>query len=78
MPGLRMNQILSELPANLSQQVLHLVVRDVLVGVPVLKDLNKALLNALSELVESYVYSPLDIIVDWNSKVAGVYIVSTG
>ena len=50
----------------------------VLVGVPVLRDLNKALLNALSELVEAYVYSPQDIIVDWNSKVAGVYIISTG
>jgi hypothetical protein len=58
--------------------VLHLVVRDLLVGVNVLKDLNKALLNALSEAVESYVYSPLDVIVDWNAAVQGVYIISTG
>lgn len=69
---------MSELPANLSQQVLHLVVRDVLLNVSVLQDLNKALLNALSEMVESYVYSPQDVIVDWDTTVAGVYIISTG
>jgi CRP-like cAMP-binding protein len=40
--------------------------------------MNKGLLNALSESVETYVFSPEDLILVANTRISGIYLISTG
>ena len=68
----------SELPANMVEQVNQIVIRDVLMCIPQFHDLNKALLNALSDSIESFNYSPNEEIVGSRSRVAGIYIIAEG
>jgi len=57
---------------------MHQVIRDKLLQIEVLNTLNKSCLNALTRRVESYVYSPQDIIIKEHGQVGGVYIISEG
>ncbi|RYH32529.1 cyclic nucleotide-binding domain-containing protein [archaeon] len=43
-----------------------------------MSELNKGLLNSLSDNIDSYVYNPDDVIVQKESRVAGMYIIATG
>lgn len=76
--GVDEREIHAQLPPNVSQQVKQVVVRDLLVQVPALADLNKGLLNTLTDNIDSYVYNPKDVIIEVESRVAGMYIISRG
>ncbi|CAN0107605.1 unnamed protein product, partial [Heterosigma akashiwo] len=69
---------LDELPPSLKQQVTNMFVRDLLKRLPALKNSNNALLNALSEQVQSNVYSPKDEIIRPGEIEPGTFIVSRG
>ncbi len=69
---------MSQLPPNLAQQVQQHIVRNLLEGVSLFKNMNKGLLNALSDSVETYIFSPGDTIMTPRSRVSGVYLISTG
>lgn len=71
-------EILRELPPNLSQQLHQHVIRDLFINIPSFKDLNKGVLNALSDNVEIHIFSPDDIVVDFDSVVTGAHIVGRG
>eukprot|EP01032_Pedospumella_encystans_P009892 gene9892-11607_t len=62
--GVDEQKILAELPSNVAEQVLHQVVRDRLLHVKTLRSLNMGCLNALTNRVESFVYSPSDAIME--------------
>jgi hypothetical protein len=53
-------------------------VRRLVVALDGFKDLNKGLLNALAENIETYVFSPEDIIAATDSKVNGIHIIGKG
>lgn len=57
---------------------MHKVIKNLLMEVPAFKGMNKALLNAMTENVESYIYSPGDVIVAVDVRVKGIYIISSG
>lgn len=69
---------MTELPSNIAQQVHHELIRKLLLELDLFRGYNKGLLNALSELMESYVFSPGDIIIAGDSKLAGMFIISHG
>lgn len=52
--------------------------RKLLENIDLFKNYNKGLLNALSDLMESYIFSPGDIIVAKDSKLSGAYFISLG
>jgi hypothetical protein len=58
--------------------VIHHVIRDKLLIIHVFNSMNKSCLNAITKSVESFIYSPQDIIVRENSVVTGVHIISEG
>lgn len=58
--------------------MLHSVVREVLLQVDVFKDLNRTLVNAISERAEPCIYSPDDVIVHPDVDAPGCFVVSSG
>lgn len=58
--------------------MIHHVIRDKLLIIGVFNTLNKSCLNAITKSVESFVYSPQDIIVRQDSLVTGVHIIAEG
>eukprot|EP00599_Poterioochromonas_sp_BG-1_P012580 CAMPEP_0173161910 /NCGR_PEP_ID=MMETSP1105-20130129/18911_1 /TAXON_ID=2985 /ORGANISM="Ochromonas sp., Strain BG-1" /LENGTH=312 /DNA_ID=CAMNT_0014081475 /DNA_START=353 /DNA_END=1291 /DNA_ORIENTATION=+ len=76
--GFDEQEIISSLPSNIQQQVHHELVRKLLLNEELFRNYNKGLLNALSEVMESYVFSPGDVIVATDTKISGVFFISHG
>jgi hypothetical protein len=76
--GVNEQQILSELPSTLKQQVANQITCDLLRSLPILRKSPNALLNALSSYIESSVYSPADEIVGMQETMTGALLVSRG
>ena len=76
--GVDEQTFLSELPQTLQLQVSQVMRRDVVRSVPILRKANPAMINAITECVETYVYSPGDEIVNANEQLRGVVMVSRG
>eukprot|EP01033_Poteriospumella_lacustris_P008702 gene8702-6258_t len=76
--GVDEKEILSQLPPNIAQQIQQFVVRDILSGIELFSDLNKGMLNALSDNIETYFYSPDDVIIGSDTTVSGAYVISRG
>lgn len=66
------------MPSNIQQQVHHELVRKLLLNEELFRKYNKGLLNALSEVMESYVFSPADVIIATNTMISGVFFISHG
>lgn len=71
-------QFLAELPSTLQQQVTNFMCRDIIASLPILRNANNALLNALVECAEMNTYSPNDEIVKRGEKLRGVILVAHG
>jgi len=71
-------EFLSELPKSLQQQVANYMSRDLLKSLPVLRKANNALLNALTDCVESNIYSPNDEILRPGEQLKGAILISRG
>jgi len=69
---------LSELPKSLQQQIANFMSRDLLKSLPVLRKANNALLNALTDCIESNIYSPNDDILRPGEQVKGVLLIARG
>ena len=71
-------EFLDELPKSLQQQVANYMSRDLLKTLPVLRKANNALLNALTDCVESNIYSPNDEILRPGEQLKGAILISRG
>ena len=71
-------KFLAELPSTLQQQVTNFMCRDIIASLPILRNANNALLNALVECAEMNTYSPNDEIVKRGEKCRGVILVAHG
>lgn len=67
-------KVLSELPTNISQQITQSIVTDLLGTVDAFKHFNRGLLNAISEYVETQMFSPGDMIIRSDTLVTGTYL----
>ena len=76
--GANEQEFLSELPKSLQQQVANFMSRDLIKTLPLLRKANNALLNALTDCVESNIYSPNDEILRPGEQVKGALLVSRG
>lgn len=71
-------KFLAELPRTLQQQVTNFMCRDIIAALPILRNVNNALLNALVECAEMNIYSPDDEIIKRGEKLTGVILVAHG
>ncbi len=71
-------KFLSELPKSLQQQVSNFMCRDLIASLPVLRNANTALLNALADCAEINIYSPGDDIIKPGEQIRGTLLVSRG
>lgn len=76
--GANEQEFLNELPKSLQQQVANFMSRDLIKTLPLLRKANNALLNALTDCVESNIYSPNDEILRPGEQVKGALLVSRG
>ncbi len=71
-------RFLNELPKSLQQQVSNFMCRDLIASLPVLRDANTSLLNALADSVEVNIFSPNDDIIRPGEQIQGTILVSRG
>lgn len=71
-------KFLAELPRTLQQQVTNFLCRDIIASLPILRNANNALLNALVECAEMNIYSPNDEIVKSGERPTGAILVAHG
>eukprot|EP00956_Cyclotella_meneghiniana_P022301 scaffold41972_cov65-Cyclotella_meneghiniana.AAC.1 len=71
-------KFLAELPSTLQQQVTNFMCRDIIASLPILRNANNALLNALVECAEMNTFSPSDEIVKQGEKLTGAILVAHG
>eukprot|EP00804_Cyclotella_cryptica_P021886 CCRYP_000852-RA/>CCRYP_000852-RA protein AED:0.03 eAED:0.03 QI:454/0.9/0.90/1/0.7/0.72/11/722/2116 len=71
-------KFLAELPRTLQQQVTNFMCRDIIASLPILRNANNALLNALVECAEMNIYSPNDEIVKSRERPRGAILVAHG
>jgi len=67
-----------ELPKSLQQQVSNFMCRDLIASLPILRDANIALLNAITDAVEVHMYSPEDNILKVGETIRGTLVISRG
>lgn len=71
-------EFLSELPKSIQLQIANFMSRDLISSLPVLRKANNALLNALTDCIESNIYSPNDEILRSGEQVKGVLLIARG
>lgn len=71
-------KFLNELPKSLQQQVSNFMCRDLIASLPLLRNANTALLNALADSVEVNIFSPNDEIIKPGEQIQGALLVSRG
>ncbi len=71
-------KFLAELPRTLQQQVTNFMCRDIIASLPILRNANNALLNALVEYAQLNIYSPNDRIVKRGERPRGAILVAHG
>ena len=64
-------KFLNELPSSIQQQVANFMCRDLIASLPLLRDANLSLLNALADCVEINIYSPNDDILKVGDLIKG-------
>lgn len=64
-------KFLNELPSSIQQQVSNFMCRDLIASLPLLRNANLSLLNALADSVEINIYSPNDEILKKGDLVKG-------
>jgi hypothetical protein len=75
---LEIYKFLADLPRTLQQQVTNFMCRDIIASLPILRNANNALLNALVECAEMNIYSPSDEIVKKGERPRGTILVAHG
>lgn len=64
-------KFLDELPSSIQQQVANFMCRDLIASLPLLREANLSLLNALADCVEINIYSPNDEILKRGDIIRG-------
>ncbi len=64
-------KFLEELPNSIQQQVANFMCRDLIASLPLLREANLSLLNALADSVEINIYSPSDEILKRGDNIKG-------
>ena len=74
--GLDETELMRELPRNIETKIKQSTVRKYLTNIKRFRSFGVSLLNALTEDIRIFMYSPHDVIVSVGSKARGMYIVS--
>lgn len=74
--GLDESELMEELPQNIKSKIKQSTVRKYLKNIKRFRNFQVSLLNALTEDIRVYMYSPHDVIVAVGTKARGMYIVS--
>lgn len=74
--GLDESELMMELPQNVKAKIKQSTIRKYLKSIKRFRQFGVSLLNALTEDIRIFMYSPYDVIVSAGSKARGMYIVS--